>query len=86
MYLFILVLGNRPVVVVSDYNLIKELYKQYEASGRPSRKPFHENRFGTPDGTQRGLLGSSGQEWLEQRRFSMKQLKGRDRDKQNYKI
>ena len=76
-----MVLGNRPVVVVSDYNLIKELYKQYEASGRPSRKPFHENRFGTPDGTQRGLLQSSGQEWLEQRRFSMKQLKGWRRTK-----
>nr|AKH03513.1 cytochrome P450 3075B2 [Paracyclopina nana] len=70
-----LYLGKRPMVILSDFDLIKDLYKKHEASGRPKNKPFHENRFGSPDGSQRGLLQSSGQEWQEQRRFTMKQLK-----------
>lgn len=70
-----LFLNGGPMIVVSDFHLIKELYKKYEASGRPLTKPFHETRFGSDDGTQRGLLRSTGQEWQEQRRFTMKQLK-----------
>ena len=38
---------------VSDFELIKDLYKKYEASGRPISKPFHEARYGSEDGTQR---------------------------------
>ena len=63
------------MVIVSDFDLIKDLYKKYEASGRPVQKPFHEARYGSADGTQRGILQSTGQEWQEQRRFTMKQLK-----------
>ena len=68
-------MNNRPVVIVSEFNLIKDLYKRYEASGRPIRKPFHELRFGSEDGSQRGLLQSSGTEWQEQRRFTLKNLR-----------
>ena len=46
-------MGNRPIVVVSDFELIKDLFKKYEASGRPVSKPFHEARYGSADGTQR---------------------------------
>ena len=53
-------MGTRPMVIVSDFDLIKDLYKKYEASGRPIQKPFHEARFGSADGTQRGLLQSTG--------------------------
>ncbi len=67
--------ATRPLVFLSEFGLIKDLYKQYEASGRPKNKPFHEIRFGTEDGTQRGLLASTGQEWVEQRRFTMRQLR-----------
>ena len=48
------------MVIVSDFDLIKDLYKKYEASGRPIQKPFHEARFGSADGTQRGILQSTG--------------------------
>ena len=68
-------LGNKPSVVVSDFALIKDLYKRYETSGRPISKPFHEIRFGGEDGSQRGILQSTGQEWQEQRRFTIKQLR-----------
>ena len=67
--------GTRPLIFLSDLGLIKELYKQLEASGRPNNKPFHEIRFGSEDGTQRGLLASTGKEWQEQRRFTMRQLR-----------
>lgn len=67
--------GRRPIVLVSDYDLIKDLYKQDVTSERPRNKPFHEVRFGTPDGKQRGLLSSTGVEWQEQRRFTMRQLR-----------
>ena len=64
------------MVVVSDYNMIKDLYKKLEACARPKiSQPFHELRFGSSDGLQRGLLQSSGSEWMEQRRFTMRQLK-----------
>eukprot|EP00093_Oithona_nana_P007338 07338.XXX_25634_23310_1 [CDS] Oithona nana genome sequencing. len=71
-----LYIANRPMVVVSDYNMIKDLYKKLEACARPKiSQPFHELRFGSSDGLQRGLLQSSGSEWMEQRRFTMRQLK-----------
>ena len=64
------------MVVISDYNMIKDLYKKLEACARPKiSQPFHELRFGSSDGLQRGLLQSSGSEWMEQRRFTMRQLK-----------
>jgi methyl farnesoate epoxidase/farnesoate epoxidase len=64
------------VVFLSNLEDIKEIYKKYEASGRPAeQKPFHELRFGDETGQQRGLLSSTGTEWLEQRRFTMRNLK-----------
>ena len=44
-------------------------------SARPSLKPFHEFKYGSPDGSQRGLILSSGQEWSEQRKFCLRKLK-----------
>ena len=71
-----LYVANRPMVVVSDYNMIKDLYKRLEACARPTIvAPLHELRFGDKEGRQRGLLQSSGSEWMEQRRFTMRQLK-----------
>ena len=64
------------MVVVSDYNMIKDLYKKLEACARPKiSQPFHELRFGSSDGLHRGLLQSSGSEWMEQRRFTLRCLK-----------
>ena len=38
-------------------------------------RPFHELNYGTADGTQRGLILSSGQEWFDQRQFSIRKLR-----------
>ena len=71
-----LYIANTPMVVVSDYDMIKDLFKRLEACGRPKIvAPLHELRFGDKEGRQRGLLQSSGLEWMEQRRFTMRQLK-----------
>ena len=46
-----------------------------QLTSRPKMKPFHELRYGGSDASQRGIFFSSGQEWSEQRKFSMWQLK-----------
>ena len=38
-------------------------------------RPFHELNYGTDDGTQRGLILSTGQEWFEQRQFCVRRLR-----------
>ena len=46
---------NQSLVFISDFNLIKEVLKKQEASGRPKEtKPFHEFRFGDSEGRVRG--------------------------------
>nr|APH81376.1 cytochrome P450 CYP3034A1 [Tigriopus kingsejongensis] len=68
-------LGPLPTIVISDLDLVKEAFKKDEITSRPPMRPFHEFRYGTEDGGQRGVILSSGKEWQEQRRFSMRQLK-----------
>ena len=36
---------------------------------------MHELRFGSEDGSQRGVLHSNGTEWQDQRRFTLKHLR-----------
>ena len=51
------VMFNQVIVFVSDYELIKEVFKKQEASARPKDPaPFHELRFGDADRSVRGLL------------------------------
>ena len=45
-----------------------------EVTARPSLKPFHEFKYGSSDGSQRGLILSSGKEWAEQRKFCLRKL------------
>ena len=37
-------------------------------------KPFHEFKYGSEDGSQRGIILSSGKEWSEQRKFCLRKL------------
>ena len=66
---------DRPVIVVSDPEVVRRLFKMEECSGRPGGKPFSKARYGQDDGKSRGLLMSEGDEWKEQRRFTMRSLK-----------
>nr|AIL94126.1 cytochrome P450 CYP3034A1 [Tigriopus japonicus] len=73
--IFRIYLGPIPTVVITDLNLVKEAFKKDEVTARPPMKPFHEFRYGSADGNQRGVILSSGLEWQDQRRFSLRQLR-----------
>ena len=70
-------LGPVPTIIISDAELLREAFKRDSLTAfRPNMKPFHEFRYGDSDGaSQRGVILSSGSEWVEQRRFCMKNLK-----------
>ena len=68
--------GSMPVVVISDQSLLKEVFKMNECAERPALGlPFHKLRFGHQDGNCRGILFSNGEEYMEQRRFTLRSLK-----------
>ncbi|XP_023347481.1 cytochrome P450 2C15 [Eurytemora carolleeae] len=68
-------LGSKSIVILSDLEMIKKVYKTEEASLRP-KNAAGSLRFGKPDGTDvKGILFSSGPAWREQRRFALKNLK-----------
>ena len=66
---------TRPIIFLSDADMLRRMFKMEEFSARPSNKPFHKNKFGSKDGSVRGLIFSSGNEWKEQRRFTLRSLK-----------
>lgn len=67
--------GNFPVIFISDADILRKVFKMEEFSARPQMKPFQKVRYGGEDGKSRGLLFSTGTEWKEQRRFTMRSLK-----------
>ena len=74
-------LGTQPFVVVADYEIMKDLLKRDVVSGRPPNVPFNEFRPGHATvgkdnvGRNPGVLLSQGQDWSEQRRFLLRNLR-----------
>ena len=74
-------IGNQPYVVLADYDIIKDVLKLEETSGRPSTSPINEFRPGhwtmgqENIGRQPGILFSQGNYWREQRRFMLRNLR-----------
>ena len=59
--------------VINDYDLAKELFDKAEFSGRtPSEFQLVHRYF---DRTPQGIIMTQDQQWLNQRRFSLKTLK-----------
>ena len=67
--------SKRPIIFISNADIVKKLFKMEECSGRPLSKPYQKLRYGGNDGKSRGLLFSEDKEWKEQRRFTMRSLK-----------
>ena len=77
-------IGNEPQVAIADYNIVKDLLKREEASGRQPIAPFQDFR---PGGNIKGILDKDnsenapgifftrGEAWREQRRFTMRVLR-----------
>ena len=70
-----LYLGPQRTIVISEVGVVKELLRMPHMIGRPAVRPFHELNYGTQDGTQRGLILSTGQEWFDQRQFCIRKLR-----------
>ena len=65
-------IGFIPTIIIQDYQLAKDICSRDEFSGRPLSFRHH----GTTDGHPLGLLWTQGKYWQEQRRFTIKHLKG----------
>ncbi len=69
-------LGSQPFIVISDFEVMKEVFRTEEASARPLVPLMNEPRpTGMKDGTTGGVIISSGRVWVEQRRFSLRHLR-----------
>ena len=74
-------LGSKPFVVIADYDMMKDLMKREELSGRPSTVPLCNFRPGHDTvgvdnlGRAPGVLFSQGSYWREQRRFLLRNLR-----------
>ena len=63
------------IVVVSDYELLKNVLNRDEFSARPQLGPLIDLRHVDKEGEVRGVMFSNGREWQEQRRFTLKNLR-----------
>ena len=74
-------MGSKPFVVIADYDMMKDLLKREEVSGRPPVAPLSEFRpgYSTLDSENHrrapGVLFSQGSYWREQRRFLLRNLR-----------
>jgi hypothetical protein len=63
--------ANYPIVVLTGLSTIKEAFKDEKFAGRPPLKIAKARSFGA----QRGIIFSTGDTWMEQRRFTLKNLR-----------
>ena len=77
-------IGTTPIVLVTDFDILKEICKLDSMSYRPSISPLHYFREGWETmqdsddknhGRAPGIVFSNGSYWREQRRFLSKNLK-----------
>merc|ERR1719315_323489 len=71
-------LGNQTSVVISDFDMLTEVFKDDRFSGRPSNLQEVFSAFFTKDKNEKssgGIVFSHGDHWREQRRFAMRTLK-----------
>jgi cytochrome P450 len=77
-------IGTTPIVLVTDYDILKEICKLDSLSYRPSISPLHYFREGWETmqdsgdknhGRAPGIVFSNGAYWREQRKFLSKNLK-----------
>ena len=71
-------LGNQVSVVISDFDILNEAFKDDRFCGRPSNLQEIFSAFfrsGAEEKSTGGIVFSHGEYWREQRKFSMKTLK-----------
>jgi len=71
-------LGNQLSVVISDFDMLSEAFKDDRFCGRPANLQEVFSAFFTKDKNEKssgGIVFSHGDHWREQRRFAMRTLK-----------
>ena len=77
-------IGSTPIVLVSDFEILKQICKLDSMSYRPSISPLHffregwetiQSSPGNNQGRAPGIIFSNGTYWKEQRKFLSKNLK-----------
>ena len=75
-------IGKTPAVVISDFDMLKSLFKMEETIGRTASYPSNELRPGWQatnssdnEGHPPGVLFTHGEFWREQRRFILRNLR-----------
>jgi len=66
-------IGSRPVIMIQDFQLAKEIFARDEFSGRPNN--YHSKYIRGMEGEALGIIPTVGKLWQEQRRFTLKHLK-----------
>nr|AIL94124.1 cytochrome P450 CYP3036A1 [Tigriopus japonicus] len=64
-------------VIIGDYDILEEAFKDYTLTPRPSLIQWYNEYIRHGDGYEysRGLIFSKGEEWKEQRRFTLRNLR-----------
>ncbi|CAG7727538.1 unnamed protein product [Allacma fusca] len=63
-------LGPNPAYIISDIKILREVLNDAKLNARPPNEAFELPRSGP-----HGIIVSSGQEWLDQRRFTLRHLR-----------
>ena len=71
--MYTLWLGSKPLIIINDFNLAKDLFAREEFCGRPFN--FHDKYIRGKNGHSLGIVATMGPFWQEQRRFALKHLK-----------
>ena len=73
--IYTLWLGSKPLLVIQNFNLAKDLFAREEFSGRGTPSKFHLNYIRGKNGQPLGIVSTTGSIWQEQRRFALRHLK-----------
>ena len=67
---------NKRCVVIGDFKLLKDAFSGEKANARPPDQQWFNKEIRYGDGTDsRGIVFSHGEEWSQQRRFTMRRLR-----------
>ncbi|CAG7661517.1 unnamed protein product, partial [Allacma fusca] len=69
---------NKRIIMINDVNIARDAFNKLPLTGRAYVEPFEVYFKGVddfPEEVARGVLGSEGQAWVEQRRFTLRHLR-----------
>ena len=72
-------IGSEKFIIISKFELVRDLFKKDEVADRPPFEPYNETRPGHDfpglDGCPPGIVFGKGRYWKDQRRFTLRHLR-----------